>query len=97
MKKACGKPGEIGVGKIHREGLLQGPLQGRAVIEEGTRGKGSSGKEVLQEGKDIVFGDRGVVEREPPTKGSPSHFLLPLRGGAVAREEGVDHRGRARS
>ena len=44
MKKACGKAGEIGVGKIHQEGLLQGPLQGRTVIEEGTRGKGTSGK-----------------------------------------------------
>ena len=96
MKKACGKAGEIGVGEIHREGLLQGPLQGRTVIEEGTRGKGTSRKQVLQEGKDIVFGDRGAVEREPPTKGSPSHFLLSLGGGAVAREEGVDHRGRAR-
>ena len=96
MKKACGKAGKIGVGKIHREGLLQGPLQGCTVIEKGTRGKGTSGKQVLQEGKDIVFGDRGAVEREPSTKSSPCHFLLPLRGGAVAREEGVDHRGRAR-
>ena len=61
MKKPCGKSGEIGVGKIHREGLLQGPLQGRAVIHESTRGKGPSGKQVLQEGKDVVFGDRGAV------------------------------------
>ena len=52
---------------------------------------------MLQECKDIVLGDCGAVEREPATKSSPSHFLLSLRGGSVAREEGVDHRGRARS
>ena len=62
VEQTSGKPGKIRMGKINGKRPLQSPLQGRPVIKDSGRGEGPGRKEVLQEGQDVVFGDRRTVE-----------------------------------